>query len=255
MVDYDERLHAVYAEGRRISAETVRLWMAEFARHLPARRPLTVLDLGAGVGRFSPGLAEAFGGPVYAVEPSDRMRATARSTAAHPRVSYLKGAAEAIPLTADCCDFALLFLSFHHFKDRRKGLTEVARVLKPDGVAALRTHFADSMPDLFWYDYFPSAREVDAGLYPTLAETKELAEQAGLVPDDEPRWITADEHLTLGEAYERLRLRALSTFEYLPEVEVEEGFERFHRDAAEHPDQPTPTVPLPLLVLRRPSAQ
>jgi ubiquinone/menaquinone biosynthesis C-methylase UbiE len=254
MVDYDARLHAVYAEGRRISPETVRLWMAEFGRHVGSERPLVALDLGAGTGRFSPALAEAFGGPVYAVEPSDRMRSIARQTASHPRVRYLKGAAEAIPLTGASCDLALMFLSFHHFRDQRQGLAEVARVLKPGGVALMRTQFADQMPDLFWYDYFPSAREIDAGLYRTLAETKTLAEQAGLVSEDEPVRIIADEHRTLGEAYERLRLRALSTFEHLPEAEVEDGFERFHRDAATHPDQLTPSVEATLLVLRRPSA-
>src|SRR5213078_1141334 len=76
-VDYDARLHAVYAAGRQMSPDALQTWMEAFARHLPETRPLVWLDLGSGTGRMTPSLATAFGGPVHGVEPSDRMRAQA----------------------------------------------------------------------------------------------------------------------------------------------------------------------------------
>ncbi|MGH3833799.1 MAG: class I SAM-dependent methyltransferase [Pseudonocardiaceae bacterium] len=94
-VNYDERLHAVYVRGRAISAARTAMWMRTFTKYVPARRPLTVLDLGSGTGRFSPALADTFGGPVYGVEPSSRMRAVAVATP-HPKVSYVAGSAERI---------------------------------------------------------------------------------------------------------------------------------------------------------------
>ncbi|TWD83642.1 ubiquinone/menaquinone biosynthesis C-methylase UbiE [Kribbella amoyensis] len=254
MVDYDGRLSSVYAEGRRVSGETVRSWMNAFAGLAPKQRPLGVVDLGSGVGRFTPALAEAFGGPVYGVEPSARMRGTAEANATHDRVTYLDGAAEAIPLPDQACDVVVMFLSFHHFPDQQRGLREVFRVLRPGGVALLRTQFRDVMPDLFWYAYFPSGRAVDAGMYRTLAETKALAKNAGLEPDDEPVWVDADEPRTLRAAYERLRHRALSTFEHLPEDEIERGLAEFARDAADRPDEPVPSYPGAVLRLTRPSA-
>lgn len=39
-VDYDARLHAVYAAGRQMSPDALRTWMEVFARHLPETRPL-----------------------------------------------------------------------------------------------------------------------------------------------------------------------------------------------------------------------
>jgi cyclopropane fatty-acyl-phospholipid synthase-like methyltransferase len=84
-VDYDARLHAVYAAGRQMSPDPLQTWMEAFARHLPETRPLTWLDLGSGTGRMTPALAEAFGGPVYGIEPSDKMRAQANP---HPDVTY-----------------------------------------------------------------------------------------------------------------------------------------------------------------------
>lgn len=248
-VNYDDRLHRVYAQGRRLSAEKLAGWAETFARLAPPQRPLTVLDLGSGTGRFTPLLAETFGGPVYGVEPSGRMRAVAEAEAAHSRVTYLDGAAEAIPLPSGSCDLALLFLTFHHFTDQPAALRELARVLRPDGVALIRSQFTDRMPDLYWYRYFPSARAVDAAMYRPLAEVRAMAADAGLAGSLEAG--PEDEQKTLGELHDRVKLRALSTFEHLPTDELESGFVEFARDAAADPDRPVPSYVPDLLVLRR----
>src|ERR671936_2547176 len=106
-VDYDARLHAVYAAGRQLSPDALRTWMEAFARHLPETRPLVWLDLGSGTGRMTPSLATAFRGPAYGVEPSDKMRAQALAHAAHPGVTYAEGSAQDIRLPEESCDAAL----------------------------------------------------------------------------------------------------------------------------------------------------
>src|SRR3954467_11725502 len=253
MVDYDGRMSTVYVAGRRMAPAEVRRWTDAFAAQVTQRRPLDVLDLGSGTGRLTPGLAEECQGQVYGVEPSERMRATAVDSAAHPRVSYLAGSAEHIPLPEASVDLVLMFLSFHHFPDQLRALREVRRVLRPGGAALLRSQFSDLMPDLFWYEYFPSAREVDAAMYLSVREAKALATEAGLVPDEDVVRITAEEPRTFRESYQRLSHRAFSTFEYLPEDEVGPGFERFAADAEQDPDRLMPVYSATMLVLRRPS--
>jgi ubiquinone/menaquinone biosynthesis C-methylase UbiE len=253
MVDYDDRLHQVYAAGRALKASTLDIWKQAFAEVAPAPRPLTVLDLGSGIGRFTPALAEAFGGPVYGVEPSARMREIATGTAAHPDVTYLEGSSDAIPLPDASCDLALLFLSFHHFPDKLRGLRELARVLRPGGVAMLRSQFSDRMPDLHWYRYFPSARQVDAEMYLSVEEVRALATEAGLVAEAEPRFVQAESPGTLRASYERVKYRAYSTFEHLPADEMDEGFAAFEQAAEADPDRELEAIPGALLVLRRPS--
>jgi ubiquinone/menaquinone biosynthesis C-methylase UbiE len=117
-VDYDGRQSTVYSQGRRLRPQVLAEWMDAFARHAPAARPLAVLDLGSGTGRFTPALADTFGGPVYGVEPSAGMRTAALADAAHPAVSYLEGAASAIPLPDASVDLVLLYLVWHHVTDR-----------------------------------------------------------------------------------------------------------------------------------------
>lgn len=233
-----------------MSAAAVKRWTSAFAEYVPQRRPLDVLDLGSGTGRLTPGLAAEFQGRTYGVEPADRMRAAAPAA---PGVTYLKGSAEAIPLPEASVDVVLMFLTFHHWTDPVQGLREVRRVLRPGGVALLRTQFADLMPDLFWYEYFPSAREIDAAMYCTVDEARAMAVEAGLEAGADVVRITAEDPLTLRERYERLSHRALSTFEHLPASELDDGFARFAADAERDPDRVMPVYPATTLVLRRPS--
>ena len=250
MVDYDGRMGSVYVAGRGISPAEVARWTGAFSEYVPERRPLDVLDLGSGTGRLTPGLAIEFQGRVYGVEPSDRMRAEAPAA---PGVTYLKGSAEAIPLPEASIDVVLMFLTFHHWTDPVQGLREVRRVLRPGGVGLLRTQFSDLMPDLFWYEYFPSARAVDEGMYQSVAEVRALAAEAGLVPGKDVVQLTAEEPRTLRERYERLSHRALSTFEHLPASELDAGFARFAADADRDPDRVMPVYSASMLVLTRPS--
>jgi ubiquinone/menaquinone biosynthesis C-methylase UbiE len=103
-VDYDERQWAVYERGRRLSPERAALWTCVLARYVDSNHHPTILDLGSGTGAYSQLLAEAFDASVIGVEPSARMRRVAEREHADPRVRYLDGAAERIPLPDDSCD-------------------------------------------------------------------------------------------------------------------------------------------------------
>jgi SAM-dependent methyltransferase len=224
-VDYDARLHAVYAAGRQMSPDALHTWMEAFARHLPATRPLTWLDLGSGTGRMTPSLADAFGGPAYGVEPSDKMRAQARAHAGHPAVTYAAGSAEHIPLPDASCDAALLFFVWHHVVDRAGAAQELRRVVKPGGRLFVQTNFSDRMPDVWWFRVMPEWRNVDRAQFRSEEEVERDFTGAGwtLVYRDEVTWLRA---ANLAEDLERLQLRAVSVFEHMSEQAVEAGFAR-----------------------------
>lgn len=221
-VDYDRQQHQVYAKGRALSAQVMADWMATFGAHLPARRPLRLLDLGSGTGRFSPALAETFGGPVIGVEPSERMRAAAEVGAIHPSVRYVAGEAGAIPLEDASVDGVLMFLSFHHVKDKPAAAREVARVLKPDGTLLLRSTFADRVPADWWRPFFPRVQAIEEAMFPLLAHAQAVFAAAGL---DRAERIAVERPFegTLAEQAEKLKLRAISIFEHLSEAEWAEG--------------------------------
>jgi ubiquinone/menaquinone biosynthesis C-methylase UbiE len=239
VVDYNENQHKVYAAGRVLDADATQLWLDMFAAQGPAKRPATVLDLGSGTGRFSPLLAQVFGGPVFGVEPSDKMREVAAAQAAHPAVTYLAGRAEAIPLADNSVDVVLTMLSFHHVRDRAAGAAEIARVLKPGGRYLTYTPFSDRFPDIHWHRFFPEAREVEKRMFPTLAEIEALFGGVGLRKVSLTR-ISHSVSPSLAAFRERLSLRAISTFEHLSEADIQSGFARL--DAAVEAETEPQTV-------------
>lgn len=224
-VDYDARLHAVYAAGRQMSPDALHTWMAAFARHLPQTRPLVWLDLGSGTGRMTPSLASAFGGPAHGIEPSGKMRAQALAHAAHPAVRYAAGSAEHIPLPTASCDAALLFFVWHHVVDRDAAAQELRRVVKPGGTLFVQANFSDRMPDVWWFRVVPEWRNVDQAQFRSEHEvTRDFIDTGWtLVARDTISWLRS---ANLAEDVERLKLRAVSAFEHMGEELAGAGFAR-----------------------------
>jgi ubiquinone/menaquinone biosynthesis C-methylase UbiE len=54
-----------------------------------------------------------------------------------PGAKFFASPAENIPLLNGCVDLAFSSLSFHHWTDQAKGLSEIARVLRPGGFFCL----------------------------------------------------------------------------------------------------------------------
>lgn len=251
-VDYDERLHAVYERGRALPPETVVTWMTALARNAPEHRPLTVLDLGSGTGRFSDAIADTFGGPVYGVEPSARMREVAAAVHPHPAVRYLDGRAEAIPLADHSCDLAVLFLVLHHIEHRALGVKELARVLRPGARLCVHSGFSGQMHDHVWYRYFTRAREVDDMVFPRLDEVIAQFGEAGLAYvglDQVDQQVAA----SLPAYFERFRHRSFSTLQHMSEEEIVAGMAAMAAAAKRAEGEPPEPViqTADLLVLER----
>ncbi len=239
----------VTAPPRRAD-RAVERWIETFAGYLPRRRPLTVLDLGSGTGRFSPALAGAFGGPVYGVEPTRRARETAQRDAAHPDVTYLAGRADAIPLPDRCCDAALLFMSLHHIGRPDTAFAELARVTTATATLLVRCVFADRMPQPYWYRYFPTLPTGVGRGYASVAEVVALASAAGFAPVtlDE---VAAEAPRTLRDLHAHVRDVLTALPGAAPVAEVSAGLAALARDAADHGDTLVFPAAADLLVLRR----
>lgn len=251
-VDYDQHQHQVYARARAIAPGMLEQWLDIFEGVLPGRRPLAILDLGSGSGRFTPALATRFGGPVTGVEPSDGMRQIAEAQGGSG-VRYLRGGASAIPLADASVDAVLMFLSFHHFPDKPLAAREIDRVLAPGGRVLLRGVFSDRSPGEWWNPFFPRLEEIGRRMFPTLAAATEAFAAVGLKPLE---LIEVTERYSANEteALERLKLRGISTFEHLTETELADGFAALDRAV----EAGTLRIPLSgrsdLLVLGRSSA-
>jgi SAM-dependent methyltransferase len=118
-----------------------------------------VLDVGCGPGALTAELVRRLGPhAVTAVDPSAPFVEAAR--ARYPGVEVLQASSEHLPFADQAFDAALAQLVVHFMTDPVAGLTEMARVTRPDGVVAacVWDHAGGQGPlSLFWQ----AARELD----------------------------------------------------------------------------------------------
>ncbi len=120
---------AAYAEHRPDYAETAVRWALE---PVWSRRPLRVIDVGAGTGKLTATLVR-LGADVTAVEPDQNMLAELHREL--PSVRAVPGSAEEIPVPDGSADAVLAGQAMHWF-DLDRAIPEIARVLTSAGVFA-----------------------------------------------------------------------------------------------------------------------
>lgn len=245
-IDYDE-MAAAYDEGRAKPKEWLDGWR-EALSHYMAGLQGPVLDLGSGTGIWSVLLAAWFDLDVIGIEPSAGMRSQAVRKRSHPRLTYLGGEAEHLPLADDSCAATWLSTVIHHIPDLQAAVREVRRVLQPDGPVLIRNTFTGRDDEVLWLRYFPSARVLANARWPTVDATVE-AFAAGGFHQESLRRIHEVSASNLMEYCKKTEMRADSSLSLISNDEFERGIEEL-RKAAET-ESPSPvTTGLDLLVLR-----
>ena len=152
-----------------VAAEAYDRFMGRYSRLLSpqladlagVRGGQRVLDVGCGPGALTAELVARLGAAsVAAVDPSQSFVAAIRTR--FPGVDVHEAPAERLPFADGAFDAAIAQLVVHFMSDPVAGLTEMARVVRRDGVVAacVWDHAGQHGPlSLFWQ----AAREIDPG--------------------------------------------------------------------------------------------
>ena len=97
--------------------------------------PRSILDVGCGTGRLLRTASQRFpDARLEGVDPAPQMVEHAISLLPPDApIHFQQATAEALPFPDGQFDLVFSTMTFHHWADQKKGVTEVARVLAPDG--------------------------------------------------------------------------------------------------------------------------
>jgi len=129
-----------YTRGRPEYPGQILHWLTDTMGLRPGK---TVVDVGAGTGKFTKFLLET-GATVIAVEPVAAMRD--ELAAALPSVRVIDGTAQATTLDASSCDVIVCAQAFHWFATKAT-LAEFRRVLRANGKLGLVWNVRDESVD------------------------------------------------------------------------------------------------------------
>jgi SAM-dependent methyltransferase len=129
-----------YARGRPDFPPAVREWLRD---DLGARAGKSVLELGAGTGKFTKYLLETEAN-VTALDPVAEMLDQLQR--ALPNTNTLRASAMSIPLRDNTIDVSVCAQAFHWFANAT-ALNEMRRVLKPSGILGLIWNVRDASVD------------------------------------------------------------------------------------------------------------
>lgn len=251
-MDYDTTAIAdVYDAARGYSETTQNLWKDTITRSVAGHEIRHVLDLGCGTGRYTARLADWFGADVVGVEPSDAMLAVAHQKSAS-RISFLKGAAEGIPLPDASVDMVFMSMVFHHIGDKAQAAFECQRVLRHRGLLCLR---AGTVEQIDAYPYVPFFEDVRSAFEKQLQSKSEITQVLTEGGFDLVRHevITSEVAPDWDAFAAKISLRADSTLNMISDADFEAGMARLRSHATYGSDGPV-TEPIDYFVFQKSSS-
>jgi cyclopropane fatty-acyl-phospholipid synthase-like methyltransferase len=190
-----------------------------------------LLDVGCGTGALVETAVERLGVKAWGVDASEPMLAKARERRVRG-AAFKHAQADDLPFRKGWFDAVTMRLIVHALGDRRPGaLSEVRRVLAPEGRLFIWTFAPDHFTGHHLRTYLPDLPAVDLARFPSAdALTRELT-SAGF-GDVRLRWFEQSGSVSRERAAEQLRARHLSTIHLLPPDQVAAAAERLEREAA-----------------------
>lgn len=217
---------------RRFSSENVAFWVPLLIEIGEIRAGATVLDVGCGTGGFALALAERGGATVIGLERSPAFLDHARALPppACGSVEWLAGDAEAVPLADASVDTVLVSLVLHQLAEPQRAVAEARRVLRPGGVAVVRTIAPEDAAERVPARYLPSMAAADVGRLPRLETIERWLADVGF-RKLERRRVLRNQRLDLADQERDLLADVHGRYAFIPEAEVAAGLERMRADA------------------------
>lgn len=232
-----------YQAARALPREVLVSWLEPLESHLQ-RPPSRVLDLGCGTGRFSETLGDFFAAEVIGVDVSATMLRKAKSGCDPRLCRFLRADAARLPVASNTIDLAFLSMVYHHIDPRAVG-AELRRVLRGDGIVAIRNSTVECLDKVLYCDFFPAAAEHNRRHLPPRSAVVSSMTSLGLVLAAH-HTIEQPIASSWSEYCEKIGARVYSDLAQISDEEFEEGLSAMRSAAFEGPVE----EPIDLFIFR-----
>ncbi len=170
--DHFAKVSARYRTLRELDLGAVRIISNVVARAADPGRPVRLVDVATGSGRYLDAVSHFLGSALatevvpIGLDLSPPMLTQARIGNGHAglRARHLVGAVETLPFRASSCDVMTCFNAVHHF-DLARFAGEASRVLAPSGQLVVYTRTPEQNRRTIWGRHFPEFATRETRLY------------------------------------------------------------------------------------------
>ena len=146
-----------YWQTREYENQAEKMALKRLLKLIPKSQRGSIIDIGAGFGRLTPDYAPLFQNCLL-VEPSEKLLAEAKKiNRRYDNLSFKESYVEKLPVEKESFDVVLMVRVAHHLPDLEEMITEVKRILKPDGYFIMefanKMHFKNRLEALIKFNF------------------------------------------------------------------------------------------------------
>lgn len=181
----------------------------------------TILDLGAGTGRFWPVLRHAFpGAQIVAIDIAATALNHAHATL--ERVSRVVGDVSQAPLESLQSDFVFCSMLLHLLDNPAQMLARLRISLRTQGRVFIRQGIRETVDSFLFLKFFPTALKIERERMPTSETLLTIIRDSGLSIVQETRVLTPPAS-TIDDYLARVKERGFPSLQLLSDNEFDEG--------------------------------
>jgi len=143
--------------NRQYEDQSERIALKRLLSLIKSKKAKNLIDIGAGFGRLVSVYAPLFQ-TCLLIEPSEKLLAEAKkSNRKYQNLSFKESYVEKLPVEKESFEVALMIRVAHHLQDLEAMITEVKRILKPNGYFILefanKMHFKNRLEALLKFNF------------------------------------------------------------------------------------------------------
>jgi ubiquinone/menaquinone biosynthesis C-methylase UbiE len=213
-----------YARSRALNGPSQQVWAAELARVTDGRPVSTVVDLGAGAGRFWPVFRTVW--QPSAIVAVDTSIAMLKQGNGHIGVRRVVGDIEALPVAGSSADVCFCSMVLHYSAEPDRVLSRLREVLRPGGVVCIRTGTPATLGSFDFLRHFPTALRAEVAVMPNQADVERWLTSAGF-EDVDLKIVTSQLQESRWSRLRNVWDRGFPSLQLVPRSEFAVGFGRY----------------------------